>query len=138
MNDVREASGRAEAPFRRAAEDGGTPLTVLRRALHAAAEEVRARRALANSLALLVEDVRYEALRRTAARHARETVALIARHLKAAAACSELPRTRDTPALAEAVYAAWNGALIQWGLRGEGPLDAWIDAVLDPLLAGPG
>lgn len=135
---VREEARRAETPFRRAAAGGGTPLVILRRALHAAAEEVRVRRALANSMALLVEDVRDEGLRRLAGRHARETVDLIERYLVEAAAAAELPPMEDARRLAEAVYAAWNGALIQWGLRGEGSLDAWIDAVLDPLLAGGG
>jgi hypothetical protein len=74
-----------------------------------------------------------EELRALAARHARWTEASIRELLDSAVELGQLAAS-DTPRLARAVQAAWNGALIQWAIRGRGSLGAWIAAVVDTLL----
>ena len=52
-----------------------------------------------------------------------------------ALAAGELDAT-NTGELAKSVQAAYNGAIIQWALRGSEPFDGWLERVLAPLL-GP-
>lgn len=106
----------------------------LRDALVRMAEDLGDRGSVANGLAFLVEDVRDAELRRSAKRHAERTEEAIAAHLEAAARAGELV-WRDVPALARAVQAAYNGALVQWALRGSGPIGAWVGETLDIVLA---
>lgn len=106
----------------------------LRDALVSLAEGLGDRGSVANGLAFLVEDVRDAELRRSAKRHAERTEAAIARHLEAAARAGELA-TRDVPAIARAVQAAYNGALVQWALRGTGPIGDWVGETVDIVLA---
>ena len=87
----------------------------------------------------MLEDLADEELRAHAARHARWTEASIRELLDCAVERGELA-AHDTARLARALQAAWNGALIQWAIRGRGSLATWIAAVVDtllePLLAG--
>ena len=136
---ARWAAAQADAPFEAAARRGGSPLTQLRRALLILAGPAANRREFANHLALLLEDVRDPDLRRAAAEHARRTEEQIAGLLRAAESAGEL--AMDDPARwARTLVAAWNGALIQWGLRGQDSLASSLDDVLGPLLQprGPG
>lgn len=128
------ASRRADAPFEHAARRGGSALEQLRHALLRMAGPVGGRRRFATHLALLLEDVRDPALRRAAAGHARRTEENIARLLRAAARQGEIA-LEHPERWAAVVQAAWNGALIQWGLRGRGPLEAALERLLSTLLA---
>jgi AcrR family transcriptional regulator len=112
-------------------------LASLRKALVAQASVVDDRRRMANSLALLLEDVRDPALGALASEQADVMEAAIERHLRAALAAREL-HTDDPRGLARTVQTAWNGALILWAIRGRGSLRTAvgraIDAVLEPYL----
>lgn len=130
---ARRGAQHGAEPFERASREESSPLRALRRALVYASRDVITRRKLANSLALLLEDVRDPTLRRAAAEQARKTESCIRQLLEQAVTRKELS-TNDPAWLARLVHAAWNGALIQWGLRGEGPLDEWLSSLLDPLL----
>jgi len=91
-----------------------------------------------NSLALLIEDLRDDDLRAAARRHAEQVEAAIAEHLAAAMERGEIA-PGDVARLARLAQAAWNGAVIQWALRGEGSLEGWLGEQLDTLfsLASP-
>lgn len=130
---ARWAAAGADGPFTEAERRGGPPLARLRRALLTLAGPAADRREFANHLALLLEDVRDPELRRAAAAHAERTERHIAALLREAVAAGELAAVSPA-AWARIVFAAWNGALIQWGLRGRGALAADVDRVLKPLL----
>ncbi len=127
------AAGDAAAPFQRARDAHESPLEALRAALAGATEELRSRQEIANSLAVLLDDLTDDEMRAAAARHAELTEAAIRALLDEAVAAGELPPT-DTAALALSVQAAHNGAVIQWALRGSGSFDGWLGRVLAPLL----
>jgi AcrR family transcriptional regulator len=128
------AAGQARRPFERAQADGGSALHALRMALVHATSGAKDRQELAHSLAFLVEDLADPALGAYAAQHARWTEASIRVLLEHAAARGELVGA-DPARLAHALQAAWNGAMVQWALRGRGSLAGWIGAVVDTLLA---
>ncbi len=54
--------------------------------------------------------------------------------LDRAVAAGELTAT-DTPRLAYAVQATYNGAIVTWALYRKGRLDGWLRRELDTLLA---
>lgn len=114
----------------------GRRVRALRDALVAMAEDMGDRGSVANGLAFLVEDVRDPELRPLAKRHAERTEHAIATHLEKAARAGELA-VRDVPALARVVHATFDGALVQWALRGTGPIGAWAGGTLDLVLALP-
>ena len=128
------AAGEARRPFEEAQSEGGSALEALRAALVHAMRATKDRQELAHSLAFLVEDLADPALGAYAAQHARWTEASIRVLLEHAAARGELVGA-DPARLAHALQAAWNGAMIQWALRGRGALAGWIGAVVDTLLA---
>jgi AcrR family transcriptional regulator len=123
----------ARRPFEQARQRVAEPLGALRAALLIASRATKSRRELTHSLAFLLEDLVDEELRAHAARHARWTEASIRELLDGAVERGQLT-AHDTTRLARAVQAAWNGALIQWGIRGRGSLGAWIATVVDTLL----
>jgi hypothetical protein len=127
------AASLAREPFEQARTQVADPLGALRAALLSASRSSRGRQELTHSLAFLLEDLADEELRAHAARHARWTEASIRELLDCAVERGELA-SHDTARLARALQAAWNGALIQWAIRGRGSLAAWISAVVDPLL----
>jgi AcrR family transcriptional regulator len=127
------AAGTARRPFEQAKLQVGEPLGALRAALLIASRATKDRQELTHSLAFLLEDLADEELRQHAARHARWTEASIRELLDCAVARGQLAE-HDTARLARALQAAWNGALIQWALRGRGSLGAWISAVVDTVL----
>jgi AcrR family transcriptional regulator len=127
------AANLAREPFERARGRVGEPLGALRSALLIASRSTKSRRELTHSLAFLLEDLADEELRAHAARHARWTEASIRELLDSAIERGELVAS-DTARLARTVQAAWNGALIQWAIRGRGSLGAWISSVIDTLL----
>lgn len=127
------AASLARQPFEQARTQVAEPLGALRTALLIASRSTKGRRELTHSLAFLLEDLADEELRAHAARHARWTEASIRELLDCAVERGELI-SHDTARLARALQAAWNGALIQWAIRGRGSLASWISAVVDTLL----
>lgn len=130
---ARRAADRAGVPFAAPARPG-SPLRALRRALVEIASGMGDRATLVNHLALLLEDVRDEALRGAARAHARAVEAAVAEHLEQAAARGEI-HVDDVRAFARLVQATWNGAVIQWALRGDGAIGRWVGRELDALFA---
>jgi len=128
------AAGLARRPFELAQAENESALEALRAALLLATRTTKAPQELAHSLAFLLEDLADPELGAHAARHARWTEASICSLLERAAAQGELVGA-DPARLARALQAAWNGAMIQWALRGRGTLASWIFGVLDTLLA---
>lgn len=128
------AASEARRPFEEAQAAEGSALAALRTALVYAMRATKDRQELAHSLAFLVEDLTDPALGAYAAQHARWTEASIRVLLEHAAARGELVGA-DPARLAHALQAAWNGAMIQWALRGRATLAGWIGAVVDTLLA---
>jgi AcrR family transcriptional regulator len=135
------AANLAREPFERARGRVAEPLGALRSALLLASRPMNSQRELTHSLAFLLEDLADEELRAHAARHARWTEASIRELLDSAIERGDLVAS-DSARLARAVQAAWNGALIQWAIRGRGSLGTWIasviDTLLEPHLAAPG
>jgi AcrR family transcriptional regulator len=127
------AANLARHPFEQAKLQIAEPLGALRAALVIASRPTKSRRELTHSLAFLLEDLADEELRAHAARHARWTEASIRELLDSAVAQGQLEPS-DTARLARALQAAWNGALIQWAIRGRGSLAAWLAVVVDTLL----
>ena len=104
------------------------PLKVLLGLLVSRAEKIGDRKAFVNSMAMLLEDVRDEQLRAAAARQAFSTELVIERLLDDAG-------YREPEKAARLVYAAWNGALIQWALKGEGTLERYVKRTVSEALA---
>ncbi len=127
------AASLARLPFEQARAQTSEPLGALRAALLIASRATKSRQALTHSIAFLLEDLADDELRQHAARHARWTEASIRELLDSAVAQGQLA-ANDTARLARALQAAWNGALIQWGIRGRGSLGAWISTVVDTVL----
>lgn len=113
---------------------GKAGLRALRASLVELAGKVGRREQLANSLALLLEDVRVPALRSAARKHAEGMELAIAKHLDEAVTRREIRRVA-TDDLAHVLYAVWNGALVQWALRGRGPIEDWVGRAIDLALA---
>jgi AcrR family transcriptional regulator len=128
-----QAADQARHPFEECSAKTADPLLALRQALLLAARSPRDRSELAHSVSFLLEDLNDDELRAHAARHARATESSIRELLDAAVALGQL-RPNDTALLARALQAAWNGAWIQWGIRGRGSLGSWIASVLDTVL----
>jgi AcrR family transcriptional regulator len=127
------AANHARQPFEQAKAKLSEPLAALRAALVLASRATKDRQELAHSIAFLLEDLVDEDLRAHAARHARWTEDSIRGLLDNAVALGQL-NAQDTGRLARALQAAWNGALIQWAIRGRGSLGAWISTVIDTLI----
>lgn len=104
------------------------PLKVLVRLLVARAAKIGDRKAFVNSMALLLEDIRDDAMRASAARQAYSTELVIERLLDDAGVA-------EPEKAARVLYAAWNGALIQWALRGEGTLEKYVRKTVGDALA---
>jgi AcrR family transcriptional regulator len=121
----RHAAKKAE---KRPAISDEPPLKVLMRTLVDRAANIGDRRAFVNSMSMLLEDIRDEHLRSTAARQAFSTELVIERLLDDAG-------YSQPEKAARVVYAAWNGALIQWALRGEGSLEKYVKKTLAETLA---
>jgi AcrR family transcriptional regulator len=133
---AKTAADEAAAPFERARERNQSPLAALEMALVTIAQDLSSRQQVVNGLAVLLDDLRDEVLLAAAARHAENTEDAIRALLDAAVLAGELAGT-DTKRLALSVQAAWNGAIVQWALRGTGPFDTFLMRVLRPLLRAP-
>lgn len=59
----------------------------------------------------------------------------IAEHLTVAIERRELRKGTRADDLAHGVYAVWNGALVQWALRGRGKIEEWVGRAIDLALA---
>lgn len=128
---AKRASERASEPFSVAARSSRSPLATLRRGLSDMALEA-VKSGFEQNLALLLEDVRDDELRALAALHSERVEASIVELLTSAKQRGELQG--DVRAVARAVHAAYNGALIQWALRRQGTVDAWVLKVVDAVL----
>lgn len=95
------------------------PLKVLMRLLLTRAARLGDRKAFTNGMALLLENLRDEHLRAPAARQAYATELVLERLLGDAGYA-------EPEKAARLLFAAWNGALIQWALRGEGTLEKYL------------
>jgi AcrR family transcriptional regulator len=125
------AAGRAAAAFPR---PGNDPLKALADGLVALTAPVADPDAFAHHLAFLQLDLADPELRANAAAHARAVRRAIRRLLDAAVAAGQLAPC-DTPALAAAVHAIYQGALIAWALDRRGTPGARVRAALRALLA---
>jgi AcrR family transcriptional regulator len=119
--------------FEQARDEVSEPLGALRSALLLVSRTTKSRQALIHSLVFLLADLADEELRQHAARHARWVDASIRELLDIAMAQGALAPT-DTTRLAFALQAAWNGAFIQWAIRGRGVQAEWIGAAIDTLM----
>lgn len=130
-------SAKATPAIVESAERGGKGgVRALRASLVELAAKVGRREQLANSLALLLEDVRVPELRAAARKHAEAMESAVARHVGEAVARRELRlHGAATEDVAHVVYAVWNGALVQWALRGRGSIGDWVGRAIDLALA---
>ncbi|GAB2925604.1 TetR/AcrR family transcriptional regulator [Nonomuraea fastidiosa] len=128
------AADTAGRPFEQARQEHGSPLEALRAALIHLSEGVATPEDLAGSLGFLQLDLTDPEFRAHAAEHARRVRDEIAALLDAAVTGGELATGTDAAALAKAVHVAYNGALILWGLTGDGPLPAAMAEAIDQAL----
>jgi AcrR family transcriptional regulator len=130
---ARRSVGRTSEAF----EEQEPGLDALRTTLVRLASTIDDRKMMANSLALLLEDVRDPTLGAAAREQADAMEKAIERHIRAAVAARDL-RTDDPRGLARTVQTTWNGAMILWAIRGRGSLRTAVakavDAVLEPYL----
>jgi AcrR family transcriptional regulator len=127
---ARRAASRAAAVFPPAGDD---PLAALAHGLVALGAPVADPDAFANHLAFLQLDLADDELRAHATRHARAVRRAIGRLLDAAVVAGQLAPC-DTRALASAVYAIRQGALLDWALDRRGTPAARVRRELDALL----
>jgi len=130
------AADGAAAPFEAARAKHTSPLAALRAGLAQASENVAERDQIGNSLAVTLGDLGDEELRAAAVRGATATEKAIRELLDLAVQAGELV-SADTKGLALTVQAAWNGAVIQWALRGTHRFPTYLERVLAPLLPAP-
>jgi AcrR family transcriptional regulator len=128
---AKRASERGSEPFSVAARSSRSPLATLRRGLADMALEA-VKNGFEQNLAFLLEDVRDDELRALAAAHAERVEASLFELLTLAKQRGEI--AGDVRASARAVHAVYNGALIQWALRRQGTVDAWVLQVVDTVL----
>jgi AcrR family transcriptional regulator len=112
---------------------GRDPLGALATGLVALAAPVADPTAFANHLAFLQLDLGDDELRAHAASHARKVRQAIRRLLDGAVAAGQL-EPADTRALADAVHAIFQGALLAWAVDRRGSLAARVRRELDALL----
>jgi AcrR family transcriptional regulator len=129
----RATVARAADPFRLARSQTQSPTAALLRALTYATHAFDSRQAVVNGLYALIADLEDPELLALAQAHADAMQNAIGALLDEATATGELRRT-DTKALSLSVQAAYNGAVLQWGLRGTGNFEDYLRAVLQPLL----
>jgi AcrR family transcriptional regulator len=110
-----------------------SPLEALLTALTELTVSVRTREAMANGIAFLHIDLSDPEFHAHAVAGASEMLASIERLLSEAVAAGELVPT-DTRRLAAAVQTTYNGALITWAMRGEGPVEDWLQSQITFLL----
>ncbi|MFI1993108.1 TetR/AcrR family transcriptional regulator [Actinoplanes sp. NPDC020271] len=91
----------------------------------AMAASVRDSAEFANHLAFLLMDLSVPEFQQVAREYATAVESAIAVVLRSAAASGEIDPDRIDPGLARAIHAAYNGALITWGMTGapDGPAD---------------
>jgi AcrR family transcriptional regulator len=111
------------------------PLDALIEGLVLLSRPLRTRRAMANHLALLANDVSDPDFRRVARQHAAARLARLRDLLLRAREAGELSVAADPDSLAHTVDRAHNGALIAWALTGPGPLEAHLREALSAVLA---
>lgn len=121
------------ARFRSLRLEAASPLAALQRMLIEMAGDFQTPDEVAYHLAFLPMAVTDKAFREQAARlstvHQQEMALLLDEAVQA----GEIIPT-DTGRLAQAMYALWNGAILQWALQRGGSLECWLKASLEVLL----
>lgn len=113
---------RDRARFLAIRKETPSPLHVLQRLL------------IEGAASVLLLDLSDPVIRRSAIAHSTLYQQELARLLDQAVQAGEIVPT-DTGRLAQALYAIWNGAILQWDLHRGGSLDLWLKASLEVLLA---
>lgn len=129
-----QGAATADAVFDDAEQRSSTPLDGLLEALTSFTGDIRTRTELANHMAMLQLDIAEPHLRKQAARQSRTARERIAYLVRAAAEAGQLEADRPAE-LADAVYTAYNGALITWAIDGRGGLGSWIREKVQQVLA---
>ena len=127
------AAALARRPFERARGMAASPVEAVRASILLASRGTKDRQELVNSLAFLLEDLADNELRSAAIKHAEWTEDCLFELLEEAVKKGDL-NADDTRLLARTLQAAWNGAMVQWALRGKGSLEASIAATIDCVL----
>lgn len=127
------AVARAANPFTLARAETASPTTALLRALTYATHAFDSRQAVVNGLYVLIADLEDPELLALAQAHAEAVQNAIAALLEEAVAAGELRRT-NTTSLSLSVQVTYNGAVLQWGLRGTDNFEDYLKNVLKPLL----
>ncbi|WP_436531365.1 TetR family transcriptional regulator [Actinoplanes sp. HUAS TT8] len=98
----------------------------------AMAASVRGSAEFANHLAFLLMDLSVPEFQQVAREYATAVEAAIATVLRRAAAAGEIDAGRADPGLAGAIHAAYNGALLTWGMTGAtgGPAEQVHDQLM--------
>jgi AcrR family transcriptional regulator len=102
-----------------AARTADRPVAALVEALAALAGGVRSTTELANHLAFLLLDLSDPEFREVGREHTAAVESAIALVLRAGRDAGELPPGDTDPDLPRAVHAAYNGALLTWGMAGD-------------------
>ena len=127
------AVGTIAPQFEAARAEHRSPLAALFGALGRVTERMTTPEALANSLSMLQLDLTDPDFNRHARRYLEVAQAEIRALFAAAVAAGELaPCDTDRPA--RAVHTAYNGSLVFWAIRQEGPLGDWLRADLELVL----
>lgn len=120
----------------------GSPLGALVAVLEGMTRGLETPEVVAHHLAFLQLDLSDAEFRDAAREHSRALEAELRRLLESAVEEGELIPC-DTARLARTVVAAFNGAMVQWAIHGEGTLGAWVEETLATLFVplqpeGPG
>lgn len=121
---VAASARRERARFRALREETRSPLEALQRMLM---------EMTAHYLPVLPADLTDRELHRQVLARSTQHLQEIARLLDEAVQAGEIVPT-DTGRLAQALYATWNGAILQGMLHRGGTLDSWVKASLEVLL----
>lgn len=127
------AASEAAQPFVIARQQIASPLAALRRGLVQGTEALSSRQEVVNGLMVLIGDLTDEAFCAAAVRHAKNTRRAIQNLLDEAIQSRELENC-NTQQLSLSIQSVWNGAIIQWALRGDGEFGDFLNTVLAPLL----
>ena len=124
----------------RSAADSAAPVEALVATLAELAGGIRSTAEFAHHLAFLLLDLTDPDFQEVTREHAGGVEAAVTEVLAAALARGHLPGRRpdDLPALGRAVHAAYNGALVTWGMTGDGTPGDEVRRQLHHLLPTPG
>lgn len=128
------AAGGVDDLIEQALATAPDPLSAVRAALLAFTAPITTRSALAHHLAFLHLDLTDPDLGALATKQSRALRRRIAALLREAHDRGQLTGVGPV-ALADAVYTAYNGALVTWAIDGRGSLARWVAACVDAVIA---